>query len=1515
MISELYGGGGNSGATLKADFGELYTPTDAAIAVDGRSVQYRSSGGTAAPSGITPLTGQVPAQGHYLIQEAEGAAGTDALPTPDATGTIAMSGKAFTALLVEGTEPVDPGTGAFAGSEEILDLVGVDSNVFETAKASAINNPTSASRNATGVDTDDNSADFTTGVPSPTNAAGESTGGGDEPGDPVDATIPDIQGEGATSPLEGKAVTTSGVVTAAYPEGGLYGFYLQVPGSGAADLDLSGGPASQGVFVRQQQSAGDVTVQPGDHVEVNGAVGEYAGATQVTVSDAASIETLPEAADPAVATSTWPSTPAERESLEGMLYRPAGNFTITETYATINYGELGLAKGNKPLIQWTDAARPGTSEAAAIKADNAKRGIVLDDGSSTGFKGKGDLTPPYISNDEPVRVDAKATFDEDVIFTEGGSPDAPTYRFQPLAPVIGPDNAASPATFANTRTEAPDEALINADGESDLKVASFNVLNYFTTLGDADDDNVGDNGCEAYQDRDGDGVNVRGGCDLRGAWDPEDFERQQTKIVGAINDLDADVVGLMEIENSAALGEDADEATETLVSALNDAAGSKVWAANPSSADLPPATDQDVITNAIIYKAASVERTGEARALGDQSAEGQAFGNAREPIAQAFTPKGGGEPFLFVVNHFKSKGSVGPFPGDEDAGDGQGNSNASRVKQAQALRDWLPGIEEEADTESVMLAGDFNSYTMEDPLEVLYDAGYADVEQKFDLGKWSYSYSGLSGSLDHVLVNEAAGERSTGADIWNINGGESVALEYSRWNYWATDFHTQTPYRSSDHDPVVLGLTAGEQGGEDGEVDLNLLGVNDFHGRINANTVKWAGTVEQLTKAAGDSQTLLVGAGDLIGASEFASAIAGDQPTIDMFNALGLDASAVGNHEFDKGYDDLTDRVIGGEGARNAKWDYLGANVYEKGTEEPALPEYSTYDVDGVTVGVIGVVTEETKSLVSPDGISMLDFGNPVEAVNRVSAELSDGDQANGEADVIVASFHAGAQKGEGSTFEDEVAKGGEFAEMVNLDEDVDVILNGHTHQEYAWDAPVGANGKTRPILQTGQYGDNVGQVTLTVDQETGDVVSYEAKNVARTETPDEELVAEFPRVAAIKEIVDEALAAAAEVGNEPVGEISGDITRARTAAGGEDRGAESTLGNLVGNALRDGLPEGMEADLGVTNPGGLRTDLLYAGDTADNPENTDGVVTYAEANSVLPFVNNVSLVDLTGAQLKSVLEQQWQPDGADRPFLALGTSDNVRVIQDPEAPRGERIVSVSIDGVELDPETTYTVSTFSFLATGGDNFTAFTEGASRDTGLVDRELWISYLKGNKPLDPDYARHQVVSADYPSTVSAGDEVSFTVSNLDLTSAGSPTNTDVEVSLVKGEETLDSGSFPVTDGSATVEFTADAGLEGQWGVVLTAEPSGTVVGPVSSASDPDPGTVTATVETFVYGAKGTVEAQVTSEGEVSGKVEVSEGDKVLGSGKVAADGSVSVEVDSVDIGAGGHQLSVDYLGNG
>lgn len=1456
VVNEVYGGGGNSGGAFDQDFIELANRSDAAIDVTGWSVEYGAATNSTW-TGSTTLTGTIPAHGYFLVGEGPGTnLALPDLPTVDSTGNILISG-------TQGRVQV------LNAEHVVLDLVGWGAaSAYEgSAPASATTNPTSVARDAASTDTDQNATDFTVGAPTPQNTAFVPT----DPGGTVDATIAEIQGTGATSPLVGQTVRTDGVVTAAYPDGGLSGYVIQTPGTGGDAART----ASDAIFVFS--SATVATVSIGDHVQVTGPVSEYEGLTEITVATADGLADLP-AADPVVPVSAaWPTTDAAREVLESMLYTPTGALTVSNTFTTNQYGEVGLATGTTPLLQTTEVARPGTPEAAAVAADNAARRVTLDDGRSTNFLSAANtgLTPPYISLTDPLRVGASATISAPVVVDFRNN----LWKLNPTTP--GP----APVTFENDRTAAP-EAV-----GGDLTVASFNVLNYFTTLG------ATTAGCTSFKDRTGDPVTVNSGCAPRGAWDPDDLQRQQDKIVSAINGLDADVVGLLEIENSAVVDGVADEAVGTLVAALNAAAGSTVWAFVPSSAELPPVADMDVISNAIIYRVAAVEPTGPSHALGTLSSGNAAFGNAREPIAQTFTPVGGGEPFLVVVNHFKSKGSAGPLPGDADAGDGQGASNASRVAQATALRDWVPTIQ--GDTQSVALVGDFNSYTKEDPLQVLYDAGYTDAASALAPGQYSYSFDGTSGSLDHVLLNGPALTRATGADIWEINAEESIALEYDRYNYHGTLFYAPDQYRSSDHDPVLVGLSDGATSDE--PVNLTLLDINDFHGRIDTNTVKFAGTVEKEKAAAiaAGGPVAFVSAGDNVSASLYASAVQQDQPTIDVLNALQLNASAVGNHEFDKGFADLKNRIIAG--GTNAKWDYLGANVYLKGTTTPALDEYAIIDMAGVKVGVIGAVTAETPTLVSPGGITQIDVGDPVQAINRVAAQLSDGNEANGEADVLVASYHEGAGAGtpDGATLEQEVAAGGAFAEIVNeTSPEVDAIFTGHTHKQYAWEAPVpGEAGKTRPILQTGSYGEFIGKIVLTFDPASDEVTAHTQTNVPRTTTADADLVAAYPRVAQVKSIVDAALAYADTTGSVPVGSVTADITTAYSggtygpngytgsgplpSTGRDDRASESSLGDLVANALRETLaPENLGgAQIGVVNPGGLRNELYYA---------PDGVITTADANGVLPFVNNLWTTTLTGAQVKAMLEQQWQTDAngnvpSSRPYLQLGLSDNVTYTYDAAAPQGSHITSVTVDGVPLDPAAGYRIGTFSFLTTGGDNFRVVAQGAdARDSGLIDRDGWIAYLQAHPGLSPDFARQAVGVPTVPSTVTAGDVLAFPVTKLDLTSLGAPLNTSLDVRL----DGTSIGTATVSAGNANVSVTVPASTPaGPHTLTLVAAPSGTTVTlplTVEAGIPSSTTTLTASPASQVFGSSTRVllTATVTADVPVTGNVEFVSGGTVL-----------------------------------
>lgn len=1450
IINEAYLSGGSAGAAYKNKFVELYNTSDAPVSLDGWSLQYRSATGTGLPSTVVPLTGTIAAKGLYLLKGgSNGTAGLD-LPAADATGTgfnPAIGGGTIV-LAKQATAVSGLATGSVIEPANVADLLGYGSSLtFETQASTAPSGTgdVKSLNRSNGADSNNNAADFTLNATITPKAANGAAAPVDPPVDPgpvtppVTKTIAEVQGNGTASPLVGASVTTRGKVTATFPTGGFSGYYIQTPGTGG-DLTPANHTASDAIFVFSSATAG--SVQAGDYVEVTGAVSEYFGMTQVTVAAAADLKKLTEAAPEVKATGfALPAEEAFRESLEGMLLTPQGPVTVSDNFSLNQYGEIGLAGGTTPLEQPTAVAEYGSATYTATVAANAARGIKLDDGATTNFLKDATtkaMELPYLTTADPVRVGAPVSFKTNVVLSYTNN----SWKFQPLTHLT-PANAEAvqPVSFgATTRTDAP--AAVGGN----LKIASFNVLNYFPTTGDTIA------GCKFYNDRAGNPITVSGGCNVRGAANAENLQRQQDKIVAAISKSGADVVTLMEVENSAQFGKTRDDALAKLVDALNIATPG-IWDYVRTPANAPPLADEDMIRTAFIFKKAVAEPMGESIILNDTVA----FASARKPMAQVFKPVGASDDkkFIAIANHFKSKGSAAT---PEDTDKGQGASNLARTAQAKSLLAFSNDLQASKGTDKVFLIGDFNSYAKEDPINVFTAAGYVNQDEKATnadgSSKHSYLFGGMVGSLDHILASPGANSVVTGADIWNINSVESVALEYSRYNNNVTDYYAADQFRASDHDPVVVGLNLPVT---PASVELNFLGINDFHGRIDSNTVFFAGTIEKLRAQAAPGATAFLSAGDNIGASLFASAVAKDQPTIDVLNALEMRSSAVGNHEFDGGWADLRDRVIAG--GSNAKFPYLGANVYKKGTTEPVLPEYTVLDMNGVKVAVIGTVTQEVPSLVTPAGIADLEFGDAVDAINRVAAKI----KAEKLADVIIVENHDGAGSGapEGSTLAQEVAAGGPFAKMVTeVTPDVAAIFNGHTHKQYSWDAPVpGVEGKTRPIVQTGNYGEYIGQIQLTIDTKSMSVTGYKAGNVKRTTSADQpaaDLVAKYPRVAAVKTIVDKALADAAVVGNQPVGAVTKDITTAftpataTTPAGRDDRSNESTLGNLVADSLVDSLkaPELGAAEIGVVNPGGLRNELYYA---------PDGTITYAEANAVLPFVNNLWTTSLTGEQFKTLLEQQWQtnPDGTvpSRAYQQLGLSKNVNYTYDAARAAGDRITSIRVNGTLIDPAKSYRIGTFSFLATGGDNFRIFKSGTdTKDSGLVDRDAWIKYLQAHNPVSPDFARRSVAVVNTTAAeVKGGDAISVAVSKLDLTSLGSPVNTSLVAEFADAKGTVTSlGTIPVSAGAATVSVLVPAGSAAGTGtLVLTAVESGTVVktSVLVAASTPVPPTCTAPVK--------------------------------------------------------------------
>ncbi|WP_445529518.1 ExeM/NucH family extracellular endonuclease [Streptomyces cyslabdanicus] len=816
VINEVYGGGGNSGSTYTHDYIEIFNPTNAAISVSGWSVSYYSAKGGL--GGSTALTGSVPAHGYYLVQEAKGTGGTAPLPTPDASGQLAMSA-------TDGSVTLNDAASA------VIDTVGFGTgSIVEGAAAPAPSNTMAVTRKTPGVDTDNNSADFITATPDPKNSGGAGNGDG-EPGDgnsggdAGEVTIAEIQGTDTdTSPLAGKTVTTEGVVTAVYATGGFNGFYIQTGGTGGTVADDKTPGASDAVFVYGSQSAGTVSI--GDSVQVQGTVQEFSGTTEITFPTVTKLSAPLPAVNPLKIAWSDLETDAQKEAHEGELLAPQGDFTVADNYNANFYGQVGLAAGTQTLRQPTDAGTAG-SDAAQKAADyNASHAIMLDDGASVSYTATGAAANdplPWLTPDNPVSVGAKATFHKPVVLEYRNS----LWNFQPTSQVNGAGKDI--VSFSDMRTQKAQPAAVGGK----VHLATFNVQNYFPMTGDRYIAK-GLGKCSFYNDRQGNhiAVNDCGAGGPRGAADDANLQRQQQKIVSGIIGLGADVVSLEEVENSAKFGEDRDTALSGLVDALNAKAGAGTWAFVPSPAaeDRPAVSQEDVIRTAFVYKPADVSPVGASHILKDLSGPGQNFSIAREPLAQGFKAAGSADSdaFLVVANHLKSKGSgTALYPGDkEDTRPvyDQGAFNESRTHQAQ---DMLAFAQEQAQvlkTDKLFLVGDFNAYTHEDPMEYLYSQGYNDLGSTYDPEHFSYSFHGLQGTLDHIVASPAATAMVTGATIWQINAQESVAFNYSRYNYNVTPFFNgDEAFAASDHDPVLVGFNTGSESGKvASKVDLKV---------------------------------------------------------------------------------------------------------------------------------------------------------------------------------------------------------------------------------------------------------------------------------------------------------------------------------------------------------------------------------------------------------------------------------------------------------------------------------------------------------------------------------------------------------------------------------------------------------------------------------------------------------------------------------------------------------------------
>jgi predicted extracellular nuclease len=851
VVSEVYGGGGNTGATYRNDFIELYNRTAAPISLAGWSVQYGAASGSTWQA--TALSGTIAAGGTYLVQEAQGAGGDLVLPGPDVSGNVSMAGGAGKVALLSSTTLL---SGACPTGGAIIDVVGYGAaNCSETAPVAALSNTTSAQRaNGGATDTNNNAADFTIGAPSPrgtadpapTVASSTPAGGAANVGlsgnltinfsepvsvagswftidcansgshtaavtsnagsyrftldpdtdfasvesctvtivasqvtdldtfDPPDAMaanhvfsfttadvsvcgdpatpIHTIQGNGAASPLAGSAETVEGVVVGDYQSTAseFGGFYLQ-----EEDAQADADPAtSEGLFVFDNGFGVDVHV--GDVVRTRGTVSEFFGLTELGAVNMVQVCSTGASVTPA-SVSLPVASLSDLEPFEGMSVHFSQTLTATEVFNLGRFGEVSLSGAGR-LFTPTAITTPGPA-AIAQEDQNARSRIVLDDGNSLQ-----DIDPTRypqggLSASNTLRVGDTLpglTGVMDYRFSE--------YRIQPVGPIA--------FDHTNPRTPAPPPVGGN------LKVASFNVLNFFN----------------------GDGLG--GGFPTeRGANTQFELDRQEAKEVSALTAIDADIVGLMEIENDAP----PNSAIEELVAGLNAVLGAGTYAYIDTGV-----IGTDAIKVALIYKPAKVTPVGAYQIITSGTDPRFIDTKNRPSLAQTFERNASGARLTVVVNHLKSKGSDCNDVGDPDTGDGSGNCNVTRTNAAKALVDWLATDPTGSGDPDYLLIGDFNSYTFEDPIAWFTGHGYTNLIRRFGgLSAYSYVFDGESGYLDHGLASSSLADQATGAADWHINPDEPNVLDYNvefKTPNQVSTFYDPGPYRASDHDPVVIGL-------------------------------------------------------------------------------------------------------------------------------------------------------------------------------------------------------------------------------------------------------------------------------------------------------------------------------------------------------------------------------------------------------------------------------------------------------------------------------------------------------------------------------------------------------------------------------------------------------------------------------------------------------------------------------------------------------------------------------------
>lgn len=598
-----------------------------------------------------------------------------------------------------------------------------------------------------------------------------------------------------------------------------------------------------------------------------------------------------------------------------------------------------------------------------------------------------------------------------------------------------------------------------------------------------------------------------------------------------------------------------------------------------------------------------------------------------------------------------------------------------------------------------------------------------------------------TGEVTLGAINSGIADRDTGAGCINA----AIQDEPNRWgNHGEFVRHVSNVTLALLKNKTIsarersLIMKAAARSDVGNTLNIKLLAINDFHGNleppaggsgrigsINAGGAEYLATHIATLKAA-NPMNVVLSAGDLVGASPLLSALFHDEPTIEAMNLIGLNLNAVGNHEFDQGAAELLRKQNGGchpvdgcqdgDGFTGAEFKFLAANVVNEVTGKTLFPAYQIRNFKGNKVAFIGMTLKATPSIVSPAGVAGLKFLDEADTVNALVPEL----RARGVHAIVVMVHEGGVATG---GYNECPGISGPIVNIVNrLDDAVDAVVSGHTHQPYNC-ALKNKAGRDILVTSAASYGRLVSDIELTLNTRTRDVASAQASNVIVTR--------DVAKAQPVTDLIGKYNVIAKPLAERVIGSIAATLSKTQNAAG------ESSLGDVIADAqLFVTRAAGFgEAVVGFMNPGGIRADLVYAASGTEG----DGNVTYGEAFTVQPFGNSLVTMSLNGAQIKDLLEQQFTGCTNSQPFnRILQVSNGFEYTWDAAGAACNKVDpnSIKIGGVSVNPAGSYRITVNSFLAEGGDNFQVLKDGTDRLGGAQDLDALETYLNAHSPTTP-----------------------------------------------------------------------------------------------------------------------------------------------------------------------------------